>query len=452
MRKFTPFLTAKHKTFIMLFDVLCFLAFFLIIYFVRFEIVLPSILMDPAVWGVLLAVLVSFYIFGTYELDNEPSSLSMVGRTLLALLVGFCLLVIFNYIFAQDRIGIFGRGVLLGSLSLFGLFAISYRIAAVQFFNRFRSEFNWLLIIEESAKEYFLSDMQKHSAAGNITVLTEAGGQGQGCWSDLDSFLDRRWSGVICALHADRLGNDVSHKLVQAKLAGHNVVSVSHFYERHWAKIPIFALNSEWFISAENFKLVNDSVSIRLKRFTDLFLSTVLLLLFWPFMALVFLAIKIESAGPAIYRQTRTGKDGRLFTIYKFRSMVRNAESAGAVWAQKNDCRVTRVGKFIRLTRLDELPQLFNVFKGDMSFIGPRPERPEFNVLLEEKIPYYDLRHLVRPGITGWAQVCYPYGASVDDSLEKLQYDIFYIKYYSLALDFIILLRTIRVILFGQGR
>ena len=172
----------------------------------------------------------------------------------------------------------------------------------------------------------------------------------------------------------------------------------------------------------------------------------------WPLMVLVALAIRLESEGPVLFRQIRTGRNNREFRILKFRSMRTDAEADGARWAQREDPRATKVGRFIRLTRLDELPQLINVLRGEMSFIGPRPERPEFVRELEKSIPFYDFRHVVRPGITGWAQVLYPYGSSVNDSREKLQYDLYYIKNYSLALDLVIIFKTARVVLSGSGR
>jgi lipopolysaccharide/colanic/teichoic acid biosynthesis glycosyltransferase len=162
--------------------------------------------------------------------------------------------------------------------------------------------------------------------------------------------------------------------------------------------------------------------------------------------------IRLESSGGAIYKQVRTGKDGKDFTIFKFRSMRSDAEKNGAQWASQNDSRVTRIGNFIRKTRIDELPQLFNILRGTMSFIGPRPERPEFNRSLEKELSFYNLRHIVQPGLTGWAQVLYPYGASLEDAKEKLQYDLFYIKNYSLWMDISIVLKTITVVVFGRGR
>jgi lipopolysaccharide/colanic/teichoic acid biosynthesis glycosyltransferase len=169
-------------------------------------------------------------------------------------------------------------------------------------------------------------------------------------------------------------------------------------------------------------------------------------------MLLAAIAVKLESRGPAIFRQARTGLGGKEFEILKFRSMADDAERNGPQWAQKSDPRITRVGRVLRLLRIDELPQLVNVLKGEMSFIGPRPERPVFNATLEKEIPLYNLRHLVRPGITGWAQVMYPYGASVEDAREKLQYELYYIKNYSVLLDIGIVFKTLRVVLLGKGR
>jgi lipopolysaccharide/colanic/teichoic acid biosynthesis glycosyltransferase len=178
----------------------------------------------------------------------------------------------------------------------------------------------------------------------------------------------------------------------------------------------------------------------------------VLLITLSPLMLITAFAVKLDSKGPILYRQTRTGLNSAPFTLQKFRTMDEGAEKSGAQWSTKGDPRITRLGRLLRAARIDELPQLWNVFSGEMSFIGPRPERPNFTAELEAAIPYYDLRHLVKPGITGWAQVLYPYGASLDDAREKLQYDLYYIKNYSVMLDLVVLVRTLRVVLVGRGR
>jgi exopolysaccharide biosynthesis polyprenyl glycosylphosphotransferase len=188
------------------------------------------------------------------------------------------------------------------------------------------------------------------------------------------------------------------------------------------------------------------------KRLFDIGLASLFLLVLWPFMVLTALAVILESGRPALYHQLRVGLNGSTFRIYKFRSMYQDAEKSGkAIWAQKNDNRVTRVGAIIRNTRLDELPQLWNVLKGEMSFIGPRPERPEFVSELSRQIPYYDMRHKVKPGLMGWAQLKYPYGASVEDARNKLQYDLYYTKNQSFLMDMLIMIQTVEIVLLGKG-
>jgi sugar transferase (PEP-CTERM system associated) len=209
-------------------------------------------------------------------------------------------------------------------------------------------------------------------------------------------------------------------------------------------------LRASWFIYGDGFR--QGLARTVIKRTFDIVVSASLLILALPVMILTAIAIMLESGRPVIYRQERVGQGGQHFNVYKFRSMFADAESDGKPrWAQTNDDRVTRVGRFIRKTRIDELPQLFNVLKGDMSLVGPRPERPFFVRQLEQQLPFYEVRHSVKPGVTGWAQVCYEYGASVDDAGNKLRYDLYYVKNHSLFLDFLILFKTIRVVLTGHG-
>jgi sugar transferase (PEP-CTERM system associated) len=223
------------------------------------------------------------------------------------------------------------------------------------------------------------------------------------------------------------------------------------FYEKETGKILVTDLRPSWLIFSDGF--VKTSRTEIIKRLLDLGLSLVGLVLALPIMAAVAFIIKLESRGSVLFRQARLGQNGRVFILNKFRSMREDAEKdTGPVWAQDRDPRITRVGSFLRRTRLDELPQLFNVLLGDMSFIGPRPERPEFVYALQKQIPFYMERLSVKPGITGWAQVRYRYGATVEDAIEKLQYDLYYIKNLSLFLDLVILIATIQVVLFARGR
>lgn len=244
---------------------------------------------------------------------------------------------------------------------------------------------------------------------------------------------------------------DVFPKLVEAKFRGVAVYEMPTIYEKVARKIPVLHTSHMWMGYADVYGVTNSAYNLKAKIILDKLLAVVGLMLASPVMALTAVLIRLESCGPALYRQERVGLDEKPFILFKFRSMCADAECDGAVWAQKEDTRVTRIGRIIRKTRIDELPQLWNVLIGDMSFVGPRPERPVFVEFLKKDVPYYMLRHSVRPGITGWAQVNYPYGACVADALEKLQYDLYYIKNKSFLLDSHIALRTLRVMLFGIG-
>ncbi|HRX90322.1 MAG TPA: TIGR03013 family PEP-CTERM/XrtA system glycosyltransferase [Steroidobacteraceae bacterium] len=239
--------------------------------------------------------------------------------------------------------------------------------------------------------------------------------------------------------------------LLECRFDGIEVTELVTFLERETGKVHLDVLNPSWLIFGAGFR--RDHLRLASERALDLFACVALLLLVWPLMLLTAIAIMLEDGprAPIFYRQTRVGFRGKNFQVIKFRSMRVDAEKAGAQWAQANDTRVTRVGAIIRKLRIDELPQLINVLRGDMSFVGPRPERPEFVANLSAQIPYYQERHFVKPGITGWAQVCYPYGASETDAAEKLQYDLYYVKNHSLLFDIMILLQTAEVVLLGKG-
>jgi sugar transferase (PEP-CTERM system associated) len=250
----------------------------------------------------------------------------------------------------------------------------------------------------------------------------------------------------------DRRNTLPVHEILDCKMDGVIVVDMLTLFERETGKVKLGLVNPSWLFLSDGFRVGN--VSLALKRGLDILVSLLFLPIFLPVMLIIVLAIWLESGGrgPVIYRQTRVGEGGKEFQIYKFRSMGIDAEKDGvAQWAKKHDARVTRVGAVIRKIRLDELPQLFNVVKGDMSFVGPRPERPEFVKELEQKYSYYSERHRLRPGLTGWAQIRYEYGSKPEDAFEKLQYDLYYTKNYSIFLDLLIILHTIEVVLMGKG-
>jgi len=257
---------------------------------------------------------------------------------------------------------------------------------------------------------------------------------------------------IVIAVDDRRSEAFPTKELIDCKMSGVNILDLVTFFERRVGKIRLDMVNPSWLYLSEGFEI--GTIRRVGKRVLDIMVVLMLLPVALPFALIVSVAIFIESGGHGnvLYSQTRVKQDGLPFKIYKFRSMVTNAEKNGvAQWAAKNDSRITRVGKIIRKGRLDELPQLFNVLNGDMSFVGPRPERPEFVEELAKTVPYYEERHRVKPGLTGWAQVCYSYGDTVGDSVEKLQYDLYYVKNYSVLLDLLILLQTAEVVMLGKG-
>jgi sugar transferase (PEP-CTERM system associated) len=254
---------------------------------------------------------------------------------------------------------------------------------------------------------------------------------------------------VIVAARDHRVGIPMG-QLLECRVNGISVIDLAGFYEREHGQVPVHSLKSSWLIYGKGF--AQDALRTSVKRTFDIVGALGLLTLAAPVMLLASAAIALESGRPVLYRQQRVGRGGRAFNCIKFRSMRLDAEGDGvARWAVKGDARVTRVGRFLRPTRIDELPQLFNVLRGEMSLVGPRPERPAFVKQLAEEIPYYEVRHSVKPGVTGWAQVRYTYGASVEDATRKLEYDLYYVKNHSLFLDILILVETVRVVLFGEG-
>ncbi|MGL5962915.1 MAG: exopolysaccharide biosynthesis polyprenyl glycosylphosphotransferase [Fusobacteriaceae bacterium] len=241
-------------------------------------------------------------------------------------------------------------------------------------------------------------------------------------------------------------------KLFDIRVSGVEVTNYYDYMQEVEGKIDVDSIDENWILNAYGFKLLYSNFQIEVKRAIDIILAITISLMTLPIMIIAGIIVRIESPGAVIYSQARVGENNAEFMVHKFRSMRADAEKDGAKWASQNDPRVTKFGNFMRKTRIDELPQLWNVLRGEMSFIGPRPERMVFIKELEKTIPYYNLRHLVKPGLTGWAQVMYPYGASVEDSKNKLEYDLYYVKNQNLHLDFVIFFRTLKTVIFGRGR
>ncbi len=290
---------------------------------------------------------------------------------------------------------------------------------------------------------YFAGPNEDHAEVPRAELLNDGA-------SLTEAALKHNVDEIVVALTERRGGSMPLRQLLDCKLAGVRVVDIATHFEKTLAQIKISHVNPGWLVFGDGFN--QGLVRSAIKRITDIIFASLILLVSLPIMLLTAFAVSFESRGPVLYRQERIGLNGRPFNVIKFRSMRTDAEKDGKPrWASVNDDRVTKVGKFIRRVRIDELPQLFNVLRGEMSLVGPRPERQFFVDELISKIPYYAVRHSVKPGVTGWAQVRYEYGSTVEDSIEKLQYDLYYVKNHTLFLDLLIMLETVAVVLTGKG-
>ncbi len=349
---------------------------------------------------------------------------------------------VFIYLMGPDRFTIlFGRGVFPVALFLSGLFAVLNRVILNRIFDKQGATKKILILGNQEThtliQSFFINRLFKLEIDYQDQITKKS--------------ITSDHHAIVVA--PEYVANDSEQRrLLDIRLKGTPVFSFSDFVENFLFLIPVNRVSNEWFVRSEGFTMLHSTVTIKLKRFLDIFSSILLLIFSAPVLLLSMLAIKLSSKGPVIFKQTRVGCEGYEFTIYKLRTMHVDAEIDGARWASEDDERIFPIGKFLRKSRIDEIPQCWNIVKGEMSFVGPRPERPEFTNELAAQIPYYDLRHIVKPGLTGWAQVNYPYGASVDDALRKLQFDLYYIKNYSVLLDLNIILRTAKVMLTRSGR
>ncbi len=385
---------------------------------------------------IIVCDLVVAFILGFSTTIFSHQRMNMLTMSIFRFLLDISVIELFNYLLLKERSGIYSPPVLIFSLGVTCFFAVFWRLL---FFESLYFNKNFKIFVDPESEKMIKSDLG--SFVGSFEYLLS------------NHITEKLVSGPYTYVVQDSsLMDEELQFLMQKKMSGIEILTITQFYEQILRKIPVELVSLKDLIFESGFELTSRMLLQRMKRVVDILLAWFIFTLTWPLIFIFGLLHKLESPGPIFYSQIRTGKSGEDFKIYKLRSMGSDAEAGGAVWAQKNDPRVTKIGKFIRLTRIDELPQLWNVFKGDMSFIGPRPERPEFNKSLAEQISFYDLRHSIRPGLTGWAQVRYPYGASVEDAKEKLQYDLYYIKNYSLLLDLEILVKTVQVVLFGKGR
>ncbi len=405
-----------------------------------------------------LTYLASYYSFNLYQPHLYGPTHQMIIKLIQATIVGSIVLFIMYFLFPSLKTF---RGVLIATTIILPFLLVLWRYAFLRWLS-FRLPEQRVMIIgsEELAMKVGMA-IYKHRELGLKLVgfidddpaklgksIVNPGVIGASF--DIARLVNSERIDRIIVASPDRRAKLPMSELLDCKLNGIYIEEGETFLERMTGRVLLHQLKPSWIVFSEGFKSLRSRKV--LKRVFDVFFSIFGLVVASPLLLITAILIRLESKGPAIFKQIRVGEHGKEYEIYKFRSMREDAEAkSGPVWAGASDNRVTRLGKFIRKTRIDELPQLMNVIKGDMSFVGPRPERPFFVDQLKRDIPYYDTRSVVKPGITGWAQVSYPYGATVQDSLEKLQYDLYYIKNMSPILDFMIIFLTIKVVLTGKG-
>jgi exopolysaccharide biosynthesis polyprenyl glycosylphosphotransferase len=418
---------------------------------------------SPILYLLIVVYLFGLYLADTYKLNQKFSGLLLSERVFFGILG--TVVAITSGIYLTGLWGsspLVGRGILSIAIALFSVWAITWRAIASKWFKVSQEHSRFLVLGNNRQALAFGQEYRTFHADAEFIFLTDNSSNSSSTYQDsncmvldtVENFVDWKyqyWSGILIE-DGTKIPESMVREIMEMRLKGICVYSLADFSEQFWQKIPPAYVQDDWFAFTSGFSILHNRVNVKLKQLIDFLAVLFLLILTLPLTLIVAIAIKLDSQGPIFYSQIRTGLNGKKFKVHKFRSMYQNAEQKGIQWAQEKDPRITKVGYFLRLTRIDELPQLWNVLKGEMSLIGPRPERPEFDLQLREEIPYYDVRYLVKPGITGWAQVCYPYGASVEDAYQKVAYDLFYIKNYSLFLDAIIFLKTIKVVLFGKGR
>jgi len=412
------------------------------------------------IWGwpdlsAIFIYLLCFYVFNFYNIEERFDTAGYVLRFLLALAAADLFIATLFYVFSVRP---YTTVILFLNTLLILSFCCGWRFLYDRWCGKTRKVFRTMVVGAGRAGYDLYEMLSKRNDFVIAGFLDDDPGK---CGADLGaarvlggtnllpSLLDE--VDVVIVAITRSMSGDLYKQLVEAKMRGVTVYEMPTFYERVLGKIPVNHVSDPWLVSVSIPGVQINMYNQKIKKVLDKFLSLIGLTLTFPIVFMTAIAIKLDSKGPIFYRQERAGRDGRSFELVKFRSMKIDAEVNGAVWAQENDPRVTRVGKMIRMLRFDEIPQFWNVLRGEMSLVGPRPERPEFVKELIEEIPYYSLRHAVAPGITGWAQVNYPYGASKKDALAKLEYDLYYIKNLSPLLDLLILGRTIRTVLFGKG-
>lgn len=411
----------------------------------------------PKALLIVAAVQLCLYYFDLYDLKIFRSNIELTVRLFQSLGISSIALAIIYYLFPDL---IIGRGIFFISLILMGMIIVLWRLLYNHLL-RTKNLDQRILIVGTGtlAKNIAMDILEKADTGFRVVgfISQDPSEIGEklvnpaviGDQSQILEMANRESVQRVIVALEERRGNFPEVQLLDCKMKGIVIEEGVEFYEYLTGRLRVESLRPSYFIFSNGFR--KSKLTMWSKRAIEFFLSFLGVTILLPAIFIIYILIKLDSKGPVLYKQERVGENGKSFNLMKFRSMIENAETNGPVWAGQNDDRVTRVGKWLRKWRLDEIPQMINVLLGEMSFVGPRPERPFFVEQLRKEIPYYDQRLAVKPGITGWAQIRYRYGASKEDTLEKLKYDLYYIKNLSLLLDMIIIFETAKVVLFGKG-
>lgn len=384
----------------------------------------------------LLYFLIAFPLYYILNIFNFEYRIYDLKQLILVLIANFLLMLFFNvFVFYQ----------LMEGIIFFGLISLYQIVAKFLIISNISRKDRVIFIGTNEYKEEIVNEMKKTKLYKVILDTNDK--------YTLASELEKKRETIIVDFDSGLLDDkQLSDKFLNCRIEGVKIYTDITFYEIVLKRLAIKRLSKKYFMVESGFSSYQDSIKKNFKRIFDICFAIFILIPATPIMIIAAIIIKLESRGPIIYSQERIGENNKPFKIFKFRSMRVDSEKDGPKWASEHDNRITKFGNIMRKTRIDELPQLYNVLLGQMSFVGPRPERQFFINTLEKEIPYYNLRHMVKPGITGWAQVKYPYGASIEDSYRKLQYDLYYIKNYSTILDILIILDTVKIVIFGKGR
>lgn len=407
-------------------------------------------------WSATAVIMTALYLVNAYRIDPDEPAWQTAGRAIFGTLAGGAVIAAVLFVVGPElgTLGELGRSIVIVAVALIAVWTALVRLWLRQRSGRLRGRS--AILVVGGAGTAALDDFLPRLAAdgGRVVAVLEyamtlpPGVEGR-TFERLDDALQEPWDQIVLAVPAG-LPSDVESALLRARLEGAEILDLAGFYAERWRRVPVHWIRADWFVNGDGFGLMRGGANENLKRALDIVLALAFFVPAMPLLIVLGLLVKLDSAGPALFSQPRVGRRGAVFTCWKVRTMTVGSE-AGPKYTGHGDRRITRLGAFLRKSRLDELPQLWNVLIGEMSFIGPRAEWVKCVDDYAGVIPWYHLRHIVRPGLTGWAQVNYPYGAGVEDARMKLEYDLYYLRNHSLALDLVILLRTVRVVLWGQG-